>query len=141
MSCKYCVAGAVGDAIGVVYCKVIKELEYVSVCVVGGWGLLLGELNEGYQEFVVDGLGIIADGSKELLDKEFSGAVKRQASRSFRVVLNLFSIDDRGVMVRGVLRFLGVGVIEIGAQVCYVVVNHEAAGTLDIVPSEVNSSI
>ena len=44
-------------------------------------------------------------------------------------------------MVRGVLRFLWVGVIELGAQVCDVVVYREAAGVLEIVLSEVNSRI
>ena len=101
----------------------------------------MGKLADGYQEFVVDGLVIIADGSNELLDAEFSEAVERRAVSSFRGVLNLFSIDDRSVVVRGVLRFLWVGVIELGAQVCDVVVHCEASGALDIVPSEVNSSI
>ena len=76
-----------------------------------------------------------------MLDSEFSGAVKRRADRSFRGVLKLCPIDDRGVTVRGVLRFLGVGVIELGAQVCDLVVHREAAGVLDIVPSEFNPSI
>ena len=75
------------------------------------------------------------------MDAEFSGVFKRQASRSLRGILDLFSIDDRSVTVRGVLRFLGVGVIKIGVQVCDLVVHREAAGALDIVPSEVNSSI
>ena len=101
----------------------------------------MGELAEGYQEFVVNYLGIIADGYDNLLDAEFSVAVKRRAARSFCGILNLCSIDDRSVMVRGVLRFLGVGVIKLGAQVCDVVVHCEAAGALGIVPSEVNSSI
>ena len=43
--------------------------------------------------------------------------------------------------MRGVLRFLWVGVIELGAQVCDEIFHREAAGELDIVPSEVNSSI
>ena len=68
VSCKDHVAGTVGDAIVGIGGEVSKELEHVSVCVIGGGGLLLGELAEGYQEFVVDGLGIIADGSDELLD-------------------------------------------------------------------------
>ena len=102
---------------------------------------MLGELAEGYKEFVVDGSGIIADGSDELLDAEFYGAVKRRSARIFRDVLNLFYIDDRGVTVRRALRFLGIGVIELGAQVCDVVVHREAEGALDIVPSEVNSRI
>ena len=102
---------------------------------------MLGNLAEVYQEFVVNGSGIIADGSNEMLDAEFSDAFKKQAARSFRVVLNLCSIDGRGVPMRGVLRFLGVGVIEISTQVCDVVFHREAAGALDIVPSEVNSSI
>ena len=102
---------------------------------------MLVKLSDGYQEFVVDGSGIIADGSDKLLDAEFSGAVERRAARSFRGVLNLCSIDDRSVTVRGVLRFLGVGVIKIGVQVCDLVVHREAAGALDIVPSEVNYNI
>ena len=103
--------------------------------------MLLGEIAEGYQEFFFNGSGIITDGSDELLDADFSGAVKRWAARSLRGVLNLCSIDDRGVTVRGVLRFPGVGVIKLGAQVFDVVVHCEAAGALDIVPSEINSSI
>ena len=72
---------------------------------------MLDELAEGYQEFVVNCSVIIADGSEKLLDADFSGAVKRRAARSFRGVLNLCSIYDRGVTVREVRRFLGVGVI------------------------------
>ena len=60
---------------------------------------------------------------------------------SFHGVLKFFPIDDGGVTVRGVLRFLGFGVVELGAQVCDEIVHHEAAGALDIVPSEVNASI
>ena len=45
------------------------------------------------------------------------------------------------VTVRGVLGFLGVGVIELGVQVCDEVVHHEATGALDIVPSKVNYSM
>ena len=81
------------------------------------------------------------DGSDKLLDAEFFVAVKMQDARIFRGVLNLCSIDDGGVTVRGVLRFLGVGVIKIGVQVCDLVVHREAAGALEIVPSEVNYSI
>ena len=102
---------------------------------------MLGELADGYSEFVVAGSGIIVDGSDELLDANFSSAVEKRAASSFRGVLNLCSIDDRSVTVKGVLRFLGVGVIELGAQVCDIVVYREAAGALDIVPSEFNSSI
>ena len=36
MSCKYHVAGAVVDSIFGMGGKLIKELEHVSVCVVGG---------------------------------------------------------------------------------------------------------
>ena len=81
------------------------------------------------------------DGSDELLDIKFAGVIKRRAAGSLRGILKLCSIDDRSVMVRGVLRFLGVGVIKIGVQVCDLVVHREAAGALDIVPSEVNFSI
>ena len=85
--------------------------------------LLVGEdccwasSSEGYQEFVVDGLGIIADGSDELLGADFSGAVERRADRIFCSVLNLCSIYDSSVTVREALRFLWVGMIKIGAQV------------------------
>ena len=103
--------------------------------------MLLGELAEGYQDFFGNGSVIILDGSIEFLDADFSGVVKRRASRRFHGVLNLCSIDDRSVSARRMLRFLGVGLIELGAQVCDVVVHGEAAGALDMVPSEVNSSI
>ena len=103
--------------------------------------MLLGDLAEVYQEFVVDCSGIIADDSDKFLDAEFSEAVKRRAGRSFRGVLNLSPIDDRGVAVRGVLMFIGVGLIELGAQFFDEVVHREAAGAFYIVPSEVNSSI
>ena len=43
--------------------------------------------------------------------------------------------------MRGVLSFLVVGVIKLGAQVCDEVVHREAAGALEIAPSEVNSRI
>ena len=76
---------------------------------------MLGELSEVYQDLVVYGSVIIEYGSDELLDVEFSGAVKRRAARSFCGVLNLCSIYDRSVTVRGVLRFLGVRVIKLGA--------------------------
>ena len=102
---------------------------------------MLGKLDEGYQEFVVDSLSIITDGSDKLLDADFSSAVKRRAGRSFRGILNLCRIYDGGVPVRGVLRFLGVGVIKLGAQVCDEVVHREDEGALSIVPSEVNSRI
>ena len=48
MSCKDHVAGAVGDTIVRIGGKVIKELEHVPVCVVGGSGLFLGDLTEGH---------------------------------------------------------------------------------------------
>ena len=48
MSCKYHVAGGVGNAIVRICGKVIKDLERVSISVVGGRGLLLGKLAEGY---------------------------------------------------------------------------------------------
>ena len=59
-------------------------------------------------------MGITADGSEKLLGAEFSGAVKRRAARSPYGVLNLCCVDDRSVTVRGVLRFIGVGVIGLG---------------------------
>ena len=76
-----------------------------------------------------------------MLDVDFSGAVKRRADRILRCVLNICSIDESSVTVRGVMRFLGVGVIKLGMQLCDVVAHSEAADALDIVPSEVNSRI
>ena len=64
MSCKDHFTCTVGDAIVGVGGEVIKELEHVYVCVIGGRGLLLGRIAEGYQEFVVNNLGIISDGSQ-----------------------------------------------------------------------------
>ena len=76
-----------------------------------------------------------------MLDAEFSGLVKRRAARSLRGVLDFYSIDDRSVTVKGLRRFIGVGLIELGAQVFDEVVHREAAGVIDIFPSEVNYSI
>ena len=86
-------------------------------------------------------MGITAKVYNKLLDADFSGAVKKQAGRRFRGVLNLFPIDDRGLRVRGVLRFIEVGVNKLGAQICSEVLHYEASGALDIVLGEVNSSI
>ena len=49
-----------------------------------------------------------------MLDAEFSGVVKRRSAGIIHSVLNLCSIDDGSVAVRGVLRFLGGGVVELG---------------------------
>ena len=67
--------------------------------------------------------------------------MKRPAGRSFRGIFNLCPIYAGGETVREVLRCFGVGVIELGAQVCDQVVHSEAAGALDIVPSEFISRI
>ena len=46
VSFKDHVSGAVGDSIVRIGGEVIKELEHVSVCVIGGGGLLLGDIAE-----------------------------------------------------------------------------------------------
>ena len=75
------------------------------------------------------------------MDGELAGVVEQRADVSLCGALKLCSIVYRSVTVRVVLRFLRVGVIERGAQVCDEVVHREAAGVIDIFPSEVNYSI
>ena len=43
--------------------------------------------------------------------------------------------------MRGVLRFLGGGVVKLGEEIGNVVINCEEAGTLIIVPLDIDSSI
>ena len=81
------------------------------------------------------------DGSDELLDTELAGVVERQADGSICGVLNLCSIVDRSVTVRGVLRFLRGGVVKIGVDIGDVVVHCEAEGVLIIVSLEIGSII
>ena len=76
-----------------------------------------------------------------MLDAEFSGVVKRRAAGIIRSVLNLCSIDDGSVAVRGVLRFLGGGVVKIGTQLDDVVFCCEALGALVVFPLEVDLHI
>ena len=75
------------------------------------------------------------------MDAELAGVVERRSAGSLRGVFNLCFIVVRSVAVRGVLRFLGGGLIKLGAYVFDVVVYCEAAGVLNIVSFEVDSSI
>ena len=81
------------------------------------------------------------NGSDEFLDVELAGVVERRASGSLCGVLNFCSIVDRSVTVRGVLRFLGGEVIELGAEIGNVAIQCKAAGALIIVPLDIDFSI
>ena len=70
----------------------------------------------GNEEFVFDGAGVVPDGDNELLDTNFSGSVKRRAVGSFCRILNLGAVIDGSVAVRRMLGLLGVGMVELGAQ-------------------------
>ena len=74
-----------------------------------------------------------------MLDAELVGVVERRTAGSLCSVLNLCSIVDMSVTVRGVLSFLGGGVFELGAKIGNVVVHCEAADALIIVPIDIDS--
>ena len=50
---------------------------------------MLGKLAEVHYKFVVNGSGLILDGSNELLDTELAGVVERRAAGSLCGILNL----------------------------------------------------
>ena len=75
------------------------------------------------------------------MDAQLTIFAERWDSGSLGVVLNFFSIVDGNVLVRGVLRFLGGGVVKLGEEIGNVVINCEEAGTLIIVPLDIDSSI
>ena len=76
-----------------------------------------------------------------MLDAELAGVVEQQAAGSLYSILNLCYIVDRSVKVRGVLRFLGGGVIKIRAEIGDVFIHYKAAGALIIVPLEIYSIV
>ena len=81
------------------------------------------------------------DGYNEFLDADLAGVIYRKAYGSLCGVLKLCSIFDRSVTVRGVLRFIVGGVVELGAEIGNVVVHCEAAGLIITVQLEIDSSI
>ena len=99
----------------------------------------MAELAEGDEELVVDGAGVVPDGADELLNAELAGVVREWAGRGFGGVLDFGAVVDGSVPVGGVLRFLGGGVVELGAQLGDVVVHREAAGAFVVVPGEVDA--
>ena len=88
------VAGAVCDAFIGVRGEVVQELKHVGVGVgvFRGRRLLLTELAQGNNDFVVDGAGVVPDGANELLDAKVAGGVKRRAVGSFCRVLNIGAV-------------------------------------------------
>ena len=107
------VAGPVGDTVVGVGSEVVKELEHIDVGFLCGRGLLLGEIAEGYQEFVVDCSGVVPDGADELLDAQLASVVERWAVGYVGGILDLRAVVDGGVAVWGMLGFLGVGVVKL----------------------------
>ena len=76
-----------------------------------------------------------------MLDAELFRVVERRDAGSLCGVLKRCSIVDRIMRVRGVPRFLGGGMVKLGAEIGDVVVHCEAAGALIIVPLDIYSSI
>ena len=110
---EYHVAGPVGDAVVGVGSEVVDELEHVGVGVLCGRGLLLGKIAEGYNEFVIDCLGVVLDCADELLGAQLTSVVERWALKYLGCMLDLCALVDGSVAVRGMLGFLGVGVVEL----------------------------
>ena len=101
----------------------------------------MAELAEGDEELVVDGAGVVSDGANELLDAELAGVVQEWAVWGFGGVLDFGAVVDWSVLVGRVLSFLGVGMVELGAQLSDVVVHRQAAGALGVVPGEVDARV
>ena len=78
----------------------------------GGGGLLLAKFAEGYKKFVVGVTSVVQESAHNRLDTENAGIVKARAIGGLFSVLYFGAIHDGGVFVRGLLRFLGVGVVE-----------------------------
>ena len=83
----------------------------------------MAEFTQGNEAPGVDSAGVVSDGIDELLNAEFAGRVQGWAIRGFRCLLDLGAVVDGSVPVRRVLGFLGVGVVELGAQLGDVVVH------------------
>ena len=73
-----------------------------------------------------------------MLDAQLTIFAERWDAGSLGVVLSFFSIVDGNVLLRGMLRFLGGGVVELGAQIGDVIFHREAAGALVVFPLEVD---
>ena len=96
--------------------EVVEEFEHVNVSFFCGRGLLLGEIAEGYQEFVVDCSGVVLDGANELLDAQFASVVERRTLGCVGEILDIIAVDDWSVAFRGMDGFLGVGVVELRSK-------------------------
>ena len=116
MAGEYHVAGQVGDAVVGVGGQVVKELEHVNVGGFCGKGLLLGKVVESYEEFVVNCSGVVSDCANELLDAQLASVIERWSLGYVGGILEFCAVVDGSVAVRGVLGFLGVGMVKLYSQ-------------------------
>ena len=110
---QYHVAGPVGHAIVGEGVQVVKELEHVDVGGFYGRGLLLGEIAEDYEEFVVGCAGVVSGCADDMLDVQQASVAEQWAIGYIGGILDLHAVVDGSVAVRVMLGFLGVGVVEL----------------------------
>ena len=145
MCCEDHAAGSVGDAVAGVGGDVVEELRD---CVVGCFfdrGLLLAKFAESHKQLVIDGATVKQERTYDGLHAEDASFVKGSAVISFGGVLDFGAVNDWSVFVRGVLRFLGVSVVEFDSEVGNVVFHCKADCALGVhgvvVPLQVDAGV
>ena len=83
----------------------------------------MAKITERYKQLVIEGATIKEENTYDGLDAEDSGFVKGGAVISLGGVLDFGAVNDWSVFVWGVLRLLGVGVVEFDSEVGNVVVH------------------
>ena len=83
----------------------------------------MAKLDESYKQLVIDSATIKEERTYDGLDAEDAGFVNGSVVISFGGVLDFDAVNDWSVFVWGVLRFLGVGVVEFDSEVGNVVVH------------------
>ena len=81
----------------------------------------MAKLSESYKQLVINSATIKEESTYDGLDTEDVGFVKGSAVISLGGVLDFGAVNDWSVFVWGVLRFLGVGVVEFDSEVGNVV--------------------
>jgi hypothetical protein len=93
------------------------------------------------EELVVNGVGVVEDGSHYALDMLDVGVIKGWASVWVRRVLGGGTIGDRSGLVGRKATFFRVGVVVLDKESVNVVMHGEATGASSVVPGQVDAGI
>ena len=91
------------------------------------------------RKIVVNRTRVVKEGSDDALDAFDTGVVKWGACVGLREEVFFGAIDDRPVLVWGLLRFEGAGVVVLEEELIDVTVHREAASACNVVPGNVNA--